>query len=70
MITDGNENIDFKFLKKIPNLKAFPKKYKLEVDTMAESKLRKTFNYKRCPRSSIITTDKGFTNIDTDSLGV
>ena len=36
---------------------------------MNESEFRKVYNYSSYPRDSIITTDKGFLNIDNVSMG-
>ena len=45
------------------------KKHNLKNNTMNESQLQKVNNYPIFPRDSIITSDKGFVNIDNGSTG-
>ena len=53
----------------ILNFKDLIEKYILKNDAMNESELQRVYNYKIHPRYSIITTNKGFVNIDDGSLG-
>ena len=53
---------------KILNLKDFMEKYNLENDTMNESQLQKSFNYRIYPRDSKMYPERGFANIDDGRL--
>ena len=53
----------------ILSLKDFMKKYDLKDDTMTEIELQRICIYKIYPRESIITTKKGFINIDNGQMG-
>ena len=54
---------------RVLNFKDFMKKYKLENDTMDESRLQEIYNYPIYPRDSKIQSDKGFVNIDDGRMG-
>ena len=53
----------------ILNLKDFTKKYNLKNDTMNESELQRVSNYEIYPTDGIISTNKGFVDIDNGILG-
>ena len=48
----------------ILNLEIFMKKFNLKDINKVKSDLKKVYNYPIYPRDSIITTDRGFVNID------
>ena len=45
------------------------RKYNLKNDTIKESDLQKVYNYDINPTEFIITTDKGFVNIEDGRMG-
>ena len=51
------------------NSQDFMKKYNFKNDTMVEVDLKTVCNFSIYPGDSIITTDKGFVNIDNGSMG-
>ena len=54
---------------KILNFKNFSKKYNSKNDTMKELEFQTVCKYKIYPRDSIISTSKGFVNIDNEAQG-
>ena len=45
------------------------KKYNLKIDTTNESELHRVYHYNIYPRDGIITTKKGFVNLDNGPQG-
>ena len=54
---------------KVLNFKDFMEKYNLKKITMNELEPKKVYNYPIYPGDSKIYSDKGFVNIDDDSVG-
>ena len=54
---------------KVSSFKEFMKNYNLKNSTMNESQLQRLYNYPIYPRDSIVKSDKGYVNIDNESLG-